>query len=189
MITAIVTYTKLPNGVMRRTSQVCTARGPAIPGVGDADVRAQVVKLVPKVGIAAAPKGWALVQLESLFWVQSPATQDLGTVPLLGHQVAITIRVATVTWDFGDGATATSTGPGRPYVSGDKCGKQCTDWFGHTYTKTGTVTVKATVNWTATYTVDGGAPRAITDTVPGPPDTVTMPVKEARAVLVPVPTK
>jgi hypothetical protein len=157
--------------------------------VGEVLVRAEVVRLVPRVVIGAAPSGWALVQLESLLWVESAVVRDLGTVVLVGHRVAITVRVVSVSWDFGDGEHATSSGPGRPFRGADRCGlKQCPDWFGHTYTRTGTVTLRATVNWAATYTVDGGPVQAIQATVPGPPDTMSVTVKQARAVLLPVPT-
>jgi hypothetical protein len=184
-ITAIVTYQNV-GGVITRLSAVCTARGPAAPALTEADVRAEIVKLVPHVAIGAAPAGQALVNLESLYWAQTPASRDLGVVTLLGHQVALTIAVASVNWDFGDGATARSNGPGRPFTATDHCGqKQCPDWFGHTYTQTGALTVTATVNWTGRYTVDGGAINTIQGTVAGPAATMALQVKQARAVLMP----
>jgi hypothetical protein len=189
VVTAIITYDKV-NGGLQQAGAGCVSRGLVAPGLSEADVRAEVVKRVPTAAVAAAPSGSALVQLESLFWVDTAKTRDLGTAVLAGHQVAITATVSTVGWDFGDGATDSSNGPGRPFTKDSHCGqKQCPDWFGHTYTKTGKVTVTARVRWSATYSVDGGPAQPISGTVTGPPATMSILVKQARAVLVPNPTK
>ncbi len=159
------------------------------PGLSEADVRAEVIKLVPSVGIKTAPGSYALTQFESIFWTDTPTVRDLGAVELLGHQVAITITAQSTTWSFGDGTSASSTGPGRPYTAAEPCREvQCPAWFGHTYTRTGSVVVSATIDWAATYTVDGGAPEPIEATVAGPTASMTLPVKQARAVLMPDPT-
>jgi hypothetical protein len=189
VITAIVTYNQTASGLVF-VNGACQPRTAAPPGLSEADVRAQVVRLVPRAGVRAAPSGSALVQLESLFWVDTAATRDLGTVELAGHQVAITVRVSSVRWDFGDGTSDSNNGPGRPFTQDSHCGqKQCPGWFGHTYEKTGTVTVTARVNWSATYAVDGGPAQLIGGTVDAAPETMTVVVKQARAVLVPNPTK
>ena len=171
------------------SNAVCSVKVPGVPGLSEVDVRAEVVKLVPAVAIRAAPNGQALVGLESLFWVDTTPTRQLGPITLLAHQVTITITVKTVNWNFGDDTTDTSTGPGRPFTPADHCGEnQCPDWFGHTYTETGPVTTTADVTWNATYTVDGGPPQPIIGTVTGPRTTMNITVKQARAVLVPTPT-
>ncbi len=166
------------------------SRGPAAPGLSEVDVRAEVVKLLPAVAIKSAPPGgYALTQFESIFWADTPTVRDLGSAALLGHQIAITVTAQSTAWSFGDGARATSSGPGRPYVATDPCRQvQCPGWFGHTYTQTGAVTVTAAVGWTATYTVDAGPTQTITGTVTGPVATLPLAVKQARAVLVPDPT-
>jgi hypothetical protein len=95
-----------------------------------------------------------------------------------------------VRWDFGDGGTASSAGPGRPFTSADHCGQvQCPGWFGHTYAETGAVTVSAVVNWSASYVVDGGGVQQIIGTVAGRAASMPIIVKQARAVLVPTPTR
>jgi len=120
--------------------------------------------------------------------VDTPVSRLLGPVGLLGHQVAITIAVRSVRWEFGDQVGATSTGPGRPVTAVDHCGTvQCPGWFGHTYTATGVVRATAVVSWSATYRVDGGVPQPIIGTVPGPRAAMDIVVKQARAVLVPNP--
>jgi hypothetical protein len=189
VISAMITYT-LESGVYVQTSETCAARGPGAPALGEPDVRVEVVRLVPLVAVRAAPSGAALVGLESLFWVDTAATRDLGTVTLLGHRVAITVTVSTVRWSFGDGGTASSAGPGRPFTSKDHCGQvQCPGWFGHTYAETGAVTVSAVVNWSASYVVDGGGVQQIIGTVAGRAASMPIIVKQARAVLVPTPTR
>lgn len=113
-VSVIATY-ELLNGQMRLVNAACVARGPAVPGLSEADVRAEVVKLVPAAAIHSAPPGGkVLVQFETIFWVDTPTTRDLGTVTLLGHQVAITATAQSTTWAFGDDSSATSAGPGRP---------------------------------------------------------------------------
>jgi len=129
------------------------------------------------------------VNLETLYWVKTPATVSLGTVALLGHQVTLSATARSVSWSFGDGATGVSEGPGRPFGPNDHCHTAtCPDWFGHTYTKTGTFTVNAVVNWTGTYSADGQPAQPIQGTVAGPAATIPMQVLQARGVLVPNPT-
>ena len=152
-------------------------------------LRAEVVRLVPRVGIKAAPgNGRVLVNLETLFWADTRVDRSLGTVMLLGHQVALTIHVESVSWDFGDGAVGSSDGPGRPFGDSDHCGTaQCPGWFGHTYAATGRFAVTATVRWSGEYAVDGAAAQPIPGIVTGPEATSTIQAVEARGVLVPDP--
>ncbi len=183
--TAVFTWT---GGAYVQSGVSCAPQ--AVAGVPEPAVREAVARLVPTAAIGAAPKATALVNAEALFWVQTPAQQKLAAATLLGHQVAITIKVASVSWDFGDGSKDTSDGPGRVFGPGDHCGTaQCPDWFGHTYTQTGAVTVRAVAHWTASYTVDGGAAQQIIGTVDGPAAQLAVTVKQARTVLVPNPTQ
>jgi hypothetical protein len=187
-VSAMIIYT-LQGELMVQTNAVCAARVPGPAALGEPDVRAEVVRLVPVVAVGAAPSGSALVGLESLFWVQTAVVRDLGSVVLLGHRVAITVRVSGVRWDFGDGTSASSTGPGRAVTAVDRCGRvQCPGWFGHTYAETGVVRVSAVVDWSASYVVDGGVGQQIVGTVAGPVAVMAIVVKQARAVLVPTPT-
>jgi len=83
----------------------------------------------------------------------------------------------------------TSEGPGKAYdAQGDPCkDKQCPDYYGHTYTTTGDMTVTATVTWQATFRVGAGAVTPIPGTIPGPTTNAAILVGEARSVLVPGP--
>jgi hypothetical protein len=49
----------------------------------------------------------------------------------------------------GDGATVTCSGPGTPYA--DSYGKKSSPTCGHTYTRQGTYTVRATSYWTVRW--------------------------------------
>src|SRR5262249_61179551 len=108
---------------------------------------------------------------------------------ILGRPVSVHISIDHVSWDFGDGHTSASIGPGRAYdAKQDPCRTaQCADYDGHTYTTTGNLTVTATVTWKATFQVAGGPAPPIPDTLAVPPSTAPLPVQQARSALVPDP--
>ena len=152
-------------------------------------VRDQAERLLPHPGIGIAPPGHVtLVNIETVFWVGTPPQRTLGTVTLLGQQVDLRAHVDRVTWSFGDGGSATTTGPGRAYSDAHPCTtKQCPGYFGHTYSDTGTMTITADIVWTGQFRVDGGAWQTIPGTVTAAATSTTTDVKEARGVLVPNP--
>jgi hypothetical protein len=175
------------NGTWIPVSAHCDAVG--LPVITAAMVREVAVREVPVVKIGAAPAGRALVQLESLFWVNSAVDVVLPTAQILGQAVSITVHADHVAWSFGDGASADEPGVGRPFTSADSCGaKQCPGFWGHTYTQTGARRVTATVWWSASFSVAGGAAQPIPGLVQGLTDSTDVTVYEARAVLVPNPT-
>jgi hypothetical protein len=165
---------------------------PPPPQVTPFDAYAAVVKLVPSPAIGAAPgKGRTLVNIQTIFWVNSTADRALGTVTLIGHQVGLRIHAKTSAWAFGDGAGDVTSGLGRPYAAADGCAEaQCAGYFGHTYAGTGGMTISATVTWTGEFSVDGGSWRGIANpatganTVTGPSAVRPMTVVQARGVLV-----
>jgi hypothetical protein len=165
---------------------------PPPPQVTPFDAYAAVLRLVPSPAIGAAPgKGRTLVNMETIFWINSAADQSLGPVTLLGHQVGLRIHARATAWAFGDGSTDTSAGLGRPYAAADGCGEAvCAGYFGHTYVSTGAMTVSATVTWAGEFSVDGGPWRGIANpatganTVDGPAATRPITVIQARGVLV-----
>jgi hypothetical protein len=152
--------------------------------------RAQAQRLVPHPAIGTAPPGGtSLVNIQTITWLATPADRTLPTVRLLGRQVQLRVHLARVAWDFGDQQQATSTGPGRAYTRTDPCTtQQCPGYFGHTYTRTGTVTITARVTWTGRYRVDAGPWQAIPGTVTAPAAAATLTLRQARAILVPPPT-
>jgi hypothetical protein len=159
------------------------------PKVSVADVRARAVRLVPAAALGVAPKAATLVNIQTLLWVAAPKNRTLAPITILGHRVVITLELDHVDYTFGDGATDTQPDPGKPYDdANDPCNtKLCPDYYGHIYTVTGRKTITATASWNASFTVDGGGAVTIPGTVAGPTATLSMLVRQARAVLVPNP--
>jgi autotransporter-associated beta strand protein len=152
-------------------------------------LRDEAERLLPHPAIGVAPPGHAtLVNIETVFWADTRARRDLGTVTVLGQRVDLRAHVRSVDWHFGDGASATTDGPGRAYSADDPCDTaQCADYFGHTNTDTGTVTITAAITWTGEFRVARGAWQPIPGTVVAAATSTTIDVREARAILVPNP--
>src|SRR5579859_4911790 len=187
--TTTITLEQLPNGTWTVIGYDCAA--PARTGSTPLAMAAhdQAQRLVPRPGIGVGPPGGVtLVNIQTLFWLSTPATQSLGTVHLLGQTVDLQISITDVTWTFGDGHTDHTTDPGTPYNSTNPCHTaQCPGYYGHTYTATGPVTVTATITWTGRYRVAGGTWQPIPGTVTGPPARLPLTVRQARGILVPGP--
>jgi hypothetical protein len=184
--TTTVTIRQNPDGTWTQIGYNCAATSTA-PHLTAELIRQQVEKLVPHPHLGIAPPGGStLVNLQTLLWIDTPADQPLGTVTLLGHQVALRIHITRVDWDFGDGTTDTTTGPQRRYDPADGCHTAtCPGYWGHTYTHTGTVTVAATLTWTGQYQVDDGTWQTITGTVTAPAAGSPLTIRQARGILVP----
>ncbi len=154
--------------------------------------RAEVVKLVPRPAVGIAPPGGrSLVNIQTIFWVDTAADRNLGTVRLLNHDVGLRIHVQHVHWDFGDGSTDTSSNPGPAYDSETRPCRAalCPDYFGHVYAMTGAQTVTARVTWAGEFRVDQGQWQPIDGTVTGPASSQALTIVEARGVLVPDPER
>lgn len=152
-----------------------------------ADLRQQVIRLLPTVQIGSAWTTRALVNAETVLWAQTDADRSLGTVTVVGRQVALKIGFDHADWDFGDGATTTTDDPGRPYDDADPCDTaQCPGYFGHTYRDIGPVTITLTVAWHAQFSLDGGATWTDVDPAPlaGPSATHDLTVVQARGIIV-----
>jgi hypothetical protein len=50
--------------------------------------------------------------METIMWVSTARQRELPTVTILGRPVAVHLRLAHVSWDFGDGHSATTDTPG-----------------------------------------------------------------------------
>jgi hypothetical protein len=148
--------------------------------------REQAEKLLPHPPIGTAPVGGVtLVNIETVLWVQTNPDLNLGTVRLLGFRVALRAHLEQVRWEFGDGESDTTDGPGKAYTSADPCRTaDCPSYFGHVYRRTGPVTIDAQLTWTGQFQVDGGAWQDISGTVTAAATGQPMQVKEARGVLV-----
>lgn len=150
----------------------------------------QVRRLLPKAAIGLAPRTTTLVNLQTIMWVDAQPQQDLPTVTIFGEPVSIHIGLTKVSWDFGDGDTDAPASPGKPYDNvHDPCAKKtCSDYYGHAYVRTGSMTITATASYHATFQVAGGPVVDIPGDIDGPTAAANIVVHEARAVLVPDPT-
>ncbi len=165
----------------------CPADATPVPTT--AALRDQVLRLLPEVSIGSAPRADTLVRMQTILWADTPAARRLGTVTVVGQKVWLRIRFDRGTWTYGDGTTATSTGPGLPYGGGHTCDTRlCPDFLGHVYNRTGRVTVTLAVAWDAEYSLDGAHYDDVgTTPIVGPTMTTTLDVHEARSVLVRTP--
>ena len=182
--TITVLLAQRPNGSWQVSGFNCDT--PIARQVAPSDAYEELRRLVPHPSIGIAPPGGAtLVNIETLFWVNTTATRSLGRVTLLGHRVELEATVDHVAWDFGDGSATTLTGPGRPYDPNDPCTTPiCDEYWGHIYRRSGTTIVTATTTWIGRYRIDGGDWTRIRTPVAGPPSVLDITVREARAVIV-----
>jgi hypothetical protein len=151
----------------------------AIPQAAAAVIGAELARELlarvefPPARIAASPRR-GLTGLESWFWIDGA-----GGAPIVlsrsefGISVDLEVRLAGVTWSFGDG-TRLDAGLGRTFPARSD--------VTHTYETRGRHTVTAAFRFTARYRVDGGAwvdlgpvPRTVT---------ATYDVVEVRSLLV-----
>jgi hypothetical protein len=185
---AAVVMAVLPNGRWVFQSMTCLG-AVAPPQVRAQMVRQRVVRLIPSATVGLAPRDATLVNIQTVMWVDAPATRTLPAITILGQQVVVRLKLDHVAWNFGDGDSATSRGPGKAYdEQRDPCqSARCPDYFGHVYRDTGRVNIAATAYWQASFTVDGGPTVNIPGTVAGPAGHADLAVKQARAVLVPNP--
>ncbi len=138
-----------------------------------------VLTAIRRVGVPAnevhAPR-FTLVNLKTTFYTKPQAmTRSLH---LVGFDVDVRVTPTSYVWHWGDGATSTSSTPGRPYPS---------TLVTHTYehaTHDHRMRLSVDTVYTARYRVDGGSWQQIPSrlTLAGPP--TSLPVKQAAAVLV-----
>jgi len=100
-----------------------------------------------------------LVGMPNWMWVSAPDAQTFGpitrTASAGGWTVSATAKVASVSWDMGDGRVVTCAGPGTPYEA--SYGAASSPDCGHTYTRQGDYTVRATSHWVVTWSGIGQA--------------------------------
>jgi hypothetical protein len=162
--------------------------GAQTPMPSTAALRDEVIRLLHPPALGVSPStGTALINLRTLFWVNTPSQVSLGRAKLIGFPVDLRINYDHTDFYFGDHTSDTLTGtPGTPYDSTADCGR-CTDRFGHNYTARGTVTITAHTYWRAQFRI--GATGTWTD-IPGQvtatqPSQTTLTVKQSRATLTP----
>ncbi len=105
------------------------------------------------------PGSVGLVGMPNWMWVANPTANTWGPITrsasAAGWTVTATGQVSQVSWDMGDGQVVVCTGPGTPYE--DSYGKAKSPTCGHTYTRQGSYTVRATSHWVITWAGIGQA--------------------------------
>ncbi|MFD1827549.1 hypothetical protein [Mumia zhuanghuii] len=147
----------------------------ALPEVTRGDVLREVRRLpLPKAQIAIQPSDRTLVNLDTVFSTTAP--QFDRTVTILEQRVHITAKPTRYAWHFGDGASKTTTTPGRPYPAMDVT---------HQYTKADrTHRPRVDVTFSISYSVDGGPTQSLEQTVTTAGPAATLVTREATPVLV-----
>ncbi len=160
--------------------------GATDPMPSAAALRDEVIRLLhaPAIGISPST-GTGLVNLKTLFWVDTQQQVDLGQAKLVGFPVQLRVNYLRTDFDFGDHSSATLTPtPGTAYSTAQDCGT-CTDRFGHNYTQPGPVTITARVYWQAQFRVNGHPWTTIPgDVTATQPSTTTITIRQSRSTLV-----
>jgi len=155
------------------------------PQLAAAHVEKWLVRQIP-VGSIGTPNPRSLVNLKTIFWVDTQPTYQWGPITLVQANVRIRVTLDHVRWAFGDGDSVDAPDAGRRYDPASPCDARCADHFGHAYTtSTGVMSVRARTFWRAEFSVNGGAFVALPAPVPAnpmPPIQVT--IVEARSQLV-----
>lgn len=121
------------------------------------------------------PGARTLINVETIFSTDKVGPEPLPDVPpVLGFQIAITVTPETYTWHFGDGTQLTTTTPGVPRE------KVVT----HRYASAGSVRPYVEIEWSGTFTVNGGPVRAVQGTARTQGPSTPLDVLTARSELV-----
>ncbi|NMR21474.1 PKD domain-containing protein [Cellulomonas fimi] len=123
--------------------------------VASMELQAVRIGIVPE----AQPGSVGLVGMPNWMWVSAPDAPTFGpitrTASAGGWSVSATAQVASVSWDMGDGRVVTCAGSGTPYEA--SYGAASSPDCGHTYTRQGDYTVRATSHWVVTWSGIGQA--------------------------------
>ncbi len=171
-------YSRPPGGAWSIVRSECRGNTPEVdvlPEVTPGDVLREVRRLpLPKAQIAIQPSDRTLVNLDTVFSTTAP--QFDRTVTILEQRVHITAKPTRYAWHFGDGASKTTTTPGRPYPAMDVT---------HQYTKADrTHRPRVDVTFSISYSVDGGPTQSLEQTVTTAGPAATLVTREATPVLV-----
>jgi hypothetical protein len=147
---------------------------PPVPSVGDI-WRAALARIpAPALGINPEPVG--LTGLETWFWADGPA--EIAIAVSIGEwTVTGTAHLADLTFDTGDGATATSAGSGSQAEPATR----------HVYETKGTYDITVNARWIAEVVMSGAGLAARPTPIGSAAlqSTTSYPVQEVRAILVP----
>lgn len=148
--------------------------GPVTVATVGVEVQEAFVREVPAGSIRTQPASGVLPHLPVIFDSGQPERLPVSEHIVAGVQVRLAPR-ATWDWDFGDGATLTTSRAGSRYPD---------TAVSHAYRGAGPHLVRLRTVWRAEYTVDGLGPIPVLEPVVQEARTVVR-VGEGRAVLVP----
>lgn len=161
----------------------CGARGitasdaqPAdAPELTEGDIRRAVSEIpMPSLQIEVQPGERTLVNIPTIFHTDPRTLRE--SVTLLGFDIDVEATPVRYTWRPGDGASKTTTKPGRPYPAKDVT---------HTYRRVAEVVrPRVDTTYSVRYRVDGGAWTPLGQTLTATGQPTTLEVEEAAPVLV-----
>jgi hypothetical protein len=131
--------------------------------------------------LRSQPNGWALVGAPVNLFTDATAQVVDGT--LLGRPAQVRFVPVSFTWEYGDGATVTTVGPGASWKQLGQQDFTSTD-TSHTYPSIGDRRVAVTVAYSPSYRFDGGGWQQIPGTLPVVIGPVTIHVLQGSTVLV-----
>jgi hypothetical protein len=143
---------------------------------------ADVAQFVPRsASMRSQPNGWALVGAPvNLF---TDATAQVVEGQLLGRPAQVRFVPVSFTWEYGDGATVSTVGPGASWKQLGQQDFTSTD-TSHAYPSIGDRRVAVTVTYSPSYRFDGGGWQQIPGTLPVVIGPVTIHVLQGSTVLV-----
>ncbi|WP_157631049.1 PKD domain-containing protein [Kribbella catacumbae] len=130
--------------------------------------------LFPRLRVKVQPAGRTLVNLDTIVYTDQSKVSTV-TVELLGFPVVVEATPMSYTWNFGDGASVTTSTPGQPYPAKD---------ITHKYMKKGRVGLTLTTHYAARFNVAGTGWQYVDGLVPITGPATALQVREAVPVLV-----
>lgn len=138
------------------------------------DIRRAIREVpMPPLDLQIQPDGETLVNIETIFYTDPAVLRR--TVTLLGHSVRLECTPVRFTWVHGDGTTASTSKPGRPYPAKDVT---------HRYEQPGdNLGARVDTTYRVRYSVDGGGWATLDETLTARGPVTTIDVDEAVPVL------
>ncbi len=128
-----------PSATKRTKVKVLTAAVTSAVNLSD-----QISQLLPGNHLLYQPNSEPLAQLPVYFWSDARTIFSIAT-SILGIGVNVSLS-PSFAWDFGDGATLTTTDPGGPYPNKGVV---------HTYAHPGHYTTTLAISWAGSWAAQG----------------------------------